>query len=165
MNMQWIRTLYDYHYWANQKVWDCVVPLSEAQSLKPFDYSIGTIRDQLVHMMSAEAIWFTRIAGESPSRMLDPADFPSLTSIQEQWSTIEQHVRHTIATLTDADLARPMAYQRTGGSPQSTPLVGILLHVVNHGTDHRAQVLQLINRVGGQSVEQDLIFYLRAQRL
>jgi uncharacterized damage-inducible protein DinB len=36
----------------------------------------------------------------------------------------------------------------------------ILAHVVNHGTDHRAQVLDLLHRLGAPNVEQDLIYYL-----
>jgi uncharacterized damage-inducible protein DinB len=35
------------------------------------------------------------------------------------------------------------------------------LHVINHGTDHRAQILAMLNQLGGETVEQDLIFYLR----
>jgi uncharacterized damage-inducible protein DinB len=37
----------------------------------------------------------------------------------------------------------------------------VLLHVVNHGTDHRAQILGMIDRMDGPTIEQDLIFFLR----
>jgi uncharacterized damage-inducible protein DinB len=35
----------------------------------------------------------------------------------------------------------------------------VLLHVVNHGTDHRAQTLRLLNDLGIKTVSQDYIFY------
>ena len=40
-----------------------------------------------------------------------------------------------------------------------------LIHVVNHSTDHRAQMLRLIGDYGGQTFEQDIIFYLRAEAI
>jgi len=37
----------------------------------------------------------------------------------------------------------------------------ILLHVASHATDHRAQILAMLNqRFGVQTMEQDLLFYL-----
>jgi uncharacterized damage-inducible protein DinB len=35
----------------------------------------------------------------------------------------------------------------------------VLLHVANHGTDHRAQLLRLLNDLGVRTVAQDDIFY------
>lgn len=36
----------------------------------------------------------------------------------------------------------------------------VLLHVVNHGTDHRAQILRLLNDLGVKTGPQDYIFYV-----
>lgn len=36
----------------------------------------------------------------------------------------------------------------------------VLLHVVNHGTDHRAQLLRLLNDLGLKTSSQDYIFYV-----
>jgi uncharacterized damage-inducible protein DinB len=36
----------------------------------------------------------------------------------------------------------------------------VLLHVANHGTDHRAQILRLLNELGIQTTSQDYIFYV-----
>jgi uncharacterized damage-inducible protein DinB len=35
----------------------------------------------------------------------------------------------------------------------------VLLHVVNHGTDHRAQLLRTLNDLGLDTTAQDYIFY------
>jgi uncharacterized damage-inducible protein DinB len=35
----------------------------------------------------------------------------------------------------------------------------VLLHVVNHGTDHRAQILRLLNDLGVKTISQDYIFF------
>jgi uncharacterized damage-inducible protein DinB len=36
----------------------------------------------------------------------------------------------------------------------------VLLHVVNHGTDHRAQILRQLNDLGVETKWQDYIFYV-----
>jgi len=35
----------------------------------------------------------------------------------------------------------------------------VLIHVVNHGTDHRAQILRLLHDLGVKTTSQDYIFY------
>ena len=36
----------------------------------------------------------------------------------------------------------------------------VLLHVANHGTDHRAQLLRVLNDLGVKTTSQDYIFYV-----
>ena len=40
----------------------------------------------------------------------------------------------------------------------------VLLHVVNHGTDHRAQLLRVLHDLGVQTTSQDYIFYVYGHR-
>jgi uncharacterized damage-inducible protein DinB len=35
-----------------------------------------------------------------------------------------------------------------------------LAHVVNHGTDHRGQILATLHGLGAPTVEQDMMFFL-----
>jgi uncharacterized damage-inducible protein DinB len=43
------------------------------------------------------------------------------------------------------------------------PAWQVLAHVVNHGTDHRAQILRLLDRYGAPTFDQDLILHLWAR--
>ncbi len=40
------------------------------------------------------------------------------------------------------------------------PAWQVILHVVNHGTDHRAQVLRVLHDIGAPTFNQDLIIHL-----
>jgi uncharacterized damage-inducible protein DinB len=46
------------------------------------------------------------------------------------------------------------------GEDKDLILWQVLLHVVNHGTDHRAQALRMLNDLGVKTVSQDYIFYV-----
>jgi uncharacterized damage-inducible protein DinB len=48
------------------------------------------------------------------------------------------------------------------GEDKDLILWQVLLHVVNHGTDHRAQLLRLLNDLGVETTYQDYIFYVYA---
>jgi uncharacterized damage-inducible protein DinB len=111
--------------------------------------------------MSAEWIWFSRLRGNSPTAMLSPADYPTRDAIRAKWDTIESEVRAYLASLSEADLLRPFDYALTNGTPDSQTVADILLHVANHGTDHRAQLLAQAHALGGQTIAQDYLFYLR----
>jgi uncharacterized damage-inducible protein DinB len=46
------------------------------------------------------------------------------------------------------------------GEDKDLILWQVLLHVVTHGTDHRAQLLRLLNDLGVKTEYQDYIFYV-----
>lgn len=163
MNVDNIHQLYDYNYWAHRRVWSCVIQLSDEQFKRPLDYSIGSIHAQVVHTMSAENVWFTRLRGASPESMYAADDFPTFDSIRQQWDNIEADVRSYLSTLDESMLASDLHYSTTSGKSHATSVWGILMHVANHGTDHRAQTLAMLHQVGGPTIDQDLIRYLREQ--
>ena len=53
-----------------------------------------------------------------------------------------------------------MAIAGRYSEPQRTGRREVLLHMVNHGTDHRAQILARLHELGAETVEQDLMLYL-----
>ncbi len=66
-------------------------------------------------------------------------------------------MRAYLAELRDAMLfERPFA----DGEDKDLILWQVLLHVVNHGTDHRAQLLRLLNDLEVPTTSQDYIFYV-----
>ena len=66
--------------------------------------------------------------------------------------------------LMDADLTRTISYKDTKGNPYETPLWQIVLHVVNHATLHRGQVMAMFRQLGVSPPPTDLIVYYREQR-
>lgn len=159
-----IKMTYDYSYWAYKLVWNTsIVPLTDEQFTRPHDYSMGSVHHQTVHCISAEWIWFSRMQGTSPSGMLNPDDYPTRAAVRAKWDEVEKMVRGHLNTLTEDALNQPFTYKLLNGTEDSQPLGVILLHVVNHGTDHRAQLLAQLHALGAPTIAQDLIFYLRSR--
>jgi uncharacterized damage-inducible protein DinB len=157
MNADAFRHFYDYHLAENRNLWEThVMPLSQEQFTQPVTYSVGSVRNQIVHLMSVDNSWFSALRGVGVPHALNPVHFHDRKIIRARWDTIEQSMREYLATLRDEMLfEKPFP----DGEDKDLILWQVLLHVGNHGTDHRAQLLRLLNDLGAKTVSQDYVFY------
>jgi uncharacterized damage-inducible protein DinB len=158
-----IQALFDYNYWANRRILHATHELStERYNVVIPGLSHGSIRKTLVHILAAENIWRLRcLEGVSPTTLLQESDFPTLHSLKMRWVEEEQAMRSGLARLTDEALAAILAYQTTDGRLMKDRLGQILIHVVNHGTQHRAEAAVALTAFGHSPGDVDLIIYLR----
>ncbi len=153
-----LRYLYGYHFAENRKIWDrCVNELTVDQFTQNVDYSHGSARNQLIHIMSVDDVWFSALRGVELPQPFTPAASDDCVSIRAQWDTVEQNMRAYLAALRDDMLfTKPFAE----GEDKDLILWQVLIHVVNHATDHRAQVLRQLHDLGVKTGPQDYIFYV-----
>lgn len=157
MNADAFRHFYDYHFAENRKIWnDYIVSLSQEQFTRKVGYSRGSVRNQIVHLMNVDEGWFSDLRGVETPLELEPADTDDRTLIRAFGDRVEQHLREYLAKLRDDML---FAHPFTEGEDKDLVLWQILLHVANHGTDHRAQILRLLNDLGVETAYQDYVFY------
>jgi len=157
MNADAFRYLYSYHFAENRKIWNShVTSLSQEQFTQPSTYSIGSVRNHIIHLMNVDTSWFSELSGVDVPDWLNPTDFEDRDAIRADWDAVEQMMRIYLANLRDTMLfEKPVAE----GEDKDLLTWQILLHVVNHGTDHRAQMLRLLNDMGVKTGPQDFIFY------
>jgi uncharacterized damage-inducible protein DinB len=158
MDANAFRQLYDYHFSENRRLWDdFIAPLPYEKFIRDASYSHGSVRNQVVHIMSVDEAWFSELQDvENPQPFPSP-DFDDRKDIRSHWDEVEQNMRWYLAKLKDdLLLEKPIAE----GEDKDLILWQILLHVVNHGTDHRAQTLRLLNDLGVKTAPQDFIFYV-----
>lgn len=161
MNLGAIQQFYDYNYWAHRRVWQCVQQLTEEKFLQPLDYSVGSIRNQLVHTMSYEWVYLTRMKDNTSPAMLIYDDFPTREAIYAHWQVVERDLREFINSLDETSLNEFVDYFSVGGQPYRNTRLQLLQHLANHSTDHRAQILAMLNLLGAETQPQDFIYYLR----
>lgn len=162
MTIKHIQRLYDYNDWAWQQVFPSLAQLDDVAYKEDRGFFWGSLHSVLVHSISAEYIWYQRIIGTSPRAMLDPADYADFNAVQDQWAEIDGKLRQFVATLADEDLVRQINYTDRSGQPFSTQLGDILLHVVNHATEHRSQMTPVLFALNVPTPPLDYIFFTRA---
>lgn len=154
MNADEFRKAYDYHFAANRKIWnECVMPLTQAQFIQRDTYSVGSVRNQVVHIMNIDDRWFSGLRGVDVPGFLNPVHWHNRDKIRAKWDEVEANMRAYLATITDELLGtKPFGDEMT--------LWQILWHVANHGTDHRAQLLRQLNALGVETFPQDYVYFL-----
>jgi uncharacterized damage-inducible protein DinB len=158
MNVEDLNRVFDYCYWANRKLFDTVCQLGADHYTQPLPGTKGSVRDTMVHMLSAEWDWLDRCGGPKRAAPLNPADYPTPKVLIDRWSQIESSMRDFLAGLKDSDLARPIEFT-IGGFQRSMPLGDLLYHAANHGTHHRGQVSLRLRQLGYDPANFDILFY------
>jgi len=147
-----MREVWDYSFWATGKI------LAAANGLSPEEFSAPapggrSLQEVLVHMLNAERGW--RIGFETETRVagLEMSDFPTTEPLAERWQVEEANMRAFLAALDDDGLYRPFIEGR--------PLWKFLLHVANHGTQHRSEAALLLTDLGRSPGDLDFLdFFL-----
>ena len=162
MTSQDLKTLLDYHYWARDRVLAALEPLTSEQYTRDLGSSFRSVRDTVVHVYSADWIWYQRWRGESPSERIKGDAFPDLPGLRDAWQTLEGQVRAHVASLDAEAIERVMEYRLLNGLPGASPFWQMLQHVVNHGTYHRGQVTTMLRQLGvAPPKDLDLIAFYR----
>ena len=159
MNADAFRHFYNYHFAENRKVWNGVSSLSFEQFTQPVDYSRGSVREQLVHLLDAEDVWFSELRGaQSLEPLPETVTADDRDAIRVHWDKVEENIRAYLAELQD-----DMLFTKPIKEPEEDQVLfawQVLLHVANHATDHRAQLLRVLHDLGVDTKYQDYIFYV-----
>jgi uncharacterized damage-inducible protein DinB len=164
MTVKDLETLYDYGYWANAALLKVIARLAPEQFAQTVAGSHGSIRNTLVHVLSAEWGWLSRCGGPDRGPALKPDDYPTVESLVRTWSTVEGHVRGFLSTLEDEDLARNTEFLNPRGEKRSMGVGELLQHAAIHGVHHRGQLALLLRSLGHVPGNVDMLVYHAEKR-
>jgi uncharacterized damage-inducible protein DinB len=165
MDKKDLLTLFDYSYWASARLWKALLLVTPEQFTAKNTSSYGSLRGTLVHILFAERIWRRRIQGEPmPTGFPSEADFPTPQSLVVAWQADEKLERAFLAGLSEAFLQSTLEYKNTKGVSFQNLVWNILAHVVNHGTQHRAEAAAMLTDFGLSPGDVDMILYFREQK-
>jgi len=160
MNKQDITLLYKYNQWANAKILNAASEAALEQFLASASFPHGGLRGTLVHTLFAEWIWRHRWEGTSPVVRLKPDDFPTFESLRLRWTDEEKLLMSFVDNLTDERLNSHFFYTATDGAPFERILWQTMVHVVNHGTQHRSEAAALLTDFGHSPGDIDFVYFL-----
>jgi uncharacterized damage-inducible protein DinB len=162
VNLQDLRTLLDYHYWARDRLLAALDPLPPDQFNRDLGNSFKSIRETVVHTYAAEWAWHSRWQGQSPTALMTSDAFPDVPAIRSAWVDHEKKVRAFVEGLGKEGVTRVIDYTLLSGQPGSSPFWQMLQHMVNHASYHRGQVTTMLRQLGAQPAKSmDMIAFYR----
>ena len=151
-----------YLAWATGLILDAAKQLPPAEYEKDRGSSHGGIKGTLEHIFRADNVWFSRVAGEPFGNIADVPVPGSLAELDQEWRTLLARFQKWYEQLDRDQYAIEIRYANSQGQPFSTPLWQVLLHLVNHSSYHRGQVITMMRQAGSKPPMTDLILFYRS---
>jgi uncharacterized damage-inducible protein DinB len=137
-----------YNLWADERLFQTVLSLSETQQKQLVPGSFPSLHLTLLHLFDAASVWWQRIK-KYESVSWPGKDFKGTTA-----GLIKEIINHDnlwflwLQDAKEAALNEVLHYETSKKEKFSQPVFEILLHLFNHGTYHRGQIvttLRLMN--------------------
>jgi uncharacterized damage-inducible protein DinB len=148
MHIEDIHALFEYDRWATRRVLGVLDGLDQAVWARTHVADERGLGGILVHHLGASQRWRHGLqdTGEGPAP--ERAPLPSIDELRERWEMEWAAVDAWVPTLTDRFI---------GLVHEGVPVWQMLVHVVNHGTQHRAEAAAILTAEGRSPGELDLI--------
>ena len=151
MLKEYFLKLFRYNEWANQQVLDAV---SQANAQpRPMLNLLG-------HIASTQEIWLARILNTDTQHQANWPEY-DLETIKQKLPESSEEWAEFIETMNDEHLKEEHQYSNSKGKLFKTTLEDVVLHVINHATHHRAQLVKMLRDQGEEPPVTDYIFYSR----
>jgi len=86
MAMELIRGLYDYHRWANRRLFEVATNLGDSVTRDMGKaLECPTVKGMFAHIYGADSMWLQRWKGGAPARLPGDADFATLVDLRAKW--------------------------------------------------------------------------------
>ncbi len=149
-----LKKLAAYNVWANQQLINVMIGLTEDEQLAEFPSSFKSLHKTLLHMWDAESIWWQRLKFqeklEIPSVVFE-GDFKEMAAQAMKQSRLYEE---WVNKASDLAINHVFGYQNSKKEQFKQPVYQVLIHVFNHGTYHRGQLVNLLRQLGIEKIPQ-----------
>jgi uncharacterized damage-inducible protein DinB len=141
-----------YNIWANQLLLDVINQLPEEKQTQEVPSSFNSLLKTILHMWDAESIWWQRMKlserVERPSESFTGGMKEATASMLQQ----NRQWHEWVAAAQEHMLQHTFQYQTTKRELFKQPVFQMLLHVFNHGTYHRGQLVNMLRQLGVEKI-------------
>jgi uncharacterized damage-inducible protein DinB len=133
-----------HNLWANLRLLNACAALNEQQLAATTAGTYGPIYNTLRHIVAAEQGYLRRLTGRQPEPPLGPEDNPDVAALRTYARHFGEGLIAAAASTAPADVV-PLEWD---DQQWPVPASLILTQVINHATEHRAQVMTILTQQG-----------------
>jgi uncharacterized damage-inducible protein DinB len=151
-----------YNAWANQKLIELILSLPENQQQKEVPSSFNSLYKTILHMWDAESAWWQRM--KLHERIIIPSENFNGTMRDVANGLLQQNRQweEWLNNASDLSISHVFQYQNSKKEQFKQPVYQMILHVFNHGSYHRGQVVTILRQLGVEKLPQtDFIVWSR----
>jgi uncharacterized damage-inducible protein DinB len=163
-DLTYFRMLARYNRFANQRLYDACVKLTDAEYRKPRASFFGSIHATLNHILVADRLWMGRFTGHPAAiKALNQILYDDFVGLRVARDAEDAQIIRYCDALDLPTLNTTLRYRKLAEPHDSmaTPLRATLGHFFNHQTHHRGQVHGLLSQTAIAPPVLDLLAYMR----
>ncbi|HEV8573775.1 MAG TPA: DinB family protein [Dehalococcoidia bacterium] len=157
----WIRKLYAYNEWANARILAAASGLTDAQ-LREDQPGMGSIGDTLRHIARAQHGWWCFWTDTERLPLPELPAVQVVDAIDGWFRSSHDELRAVADSLDESGLERTYEDTDDDGRPVTFRLWEMMVHVVNHGTQHRSEAAAALTVFGHSPGDLDFCDFVGA---
>lgn len=141
-----------YNQWANHLLLATVSSLPPVQQEQEIKSSFSSVYKTVLHLLDAESIWWQRM------KLQERIEVPSHTfngTLAELVNRLEEQDRQWqawVSTANENAIQHEFIYYNTRKERFKQPVYQMLLHLFNHNTYHRGQLVTMLRQLGVEKI-------------
>lgn len=155
-----------YNYWANERLTTLLEAHPDVIDIE-IPSSFPTIRRTVNHMWDAETIWLKRLQGVSLDYWPSERYGGDGMAFLDLWLSVSGAFITLIRENGQSFIESEIQYKTTAGKPYRNYAWEIIMHILNHGTYHRGQLVTMLRQLGVDHdlPATDMIYYFREKQI
>jgi len=151
-----------FNLWANERLLKLVLTLDENMQQQVVSSSFPGLYASFLHIWDTESAWWQRIKLQEHIVVPSKSFTPSMQEIANGLLNQSRQWKDWVSAANEAQLEHVFAYHNSKKEYFKNSVWKTLLHVFNHGTYHRGQIVTILHQVGVTKIpETDFIVFTR----
>ena len=151
-----------YNLWSNQRLAEVANNLSDDALNKEINSSFPSIYKTVLHLWDVEDIWWQRLKLSEQQVWQSDTFNGSVMELTNNLLAQSKQWKEWVDVATEAALQHEFIYRNSKKDQFKQPVYEMLLHLFNHQTFHRGQLITMLRQTGeGTIPNTDLISFLR----
>ncbi|MCC6762087.1 MAG: DUF664 domain-containing protein [Chitinophagaceae bacterium] len=142
-----------HNVWANHKLLFHIQQMEEHKWYQQVPSSFDSLYKTILHMWDAESGWWQRMRLHEhlviPSASFDPSLKDACNGLMQQSLQWEPFIQQS---LNEDAINSSLMYKNSRGEEFAQPVREVLLHVFNHSTFHRGQLVTMMRQLGETNI-------------
>ena len=153
-----------YNVWANNRIMETANQLSEQQVNKEMVSSFASVYKTVLHLMKVEDVWWQRLQLNAHTNIADKIFDGDFNELSAKLLQLSQQWYNWVEQANETEISNVFAYQNSMLQNFKQPVYEMLLHLFNHQTLHRGQLITMFRQLGVDKISPtDFIVFTRKE--
>ena len=144
-----LRHMVRFHIHSNERILETTARLTDDEYRRQVSLDYGSAHETLLHMLAVDWGWREYLIGnDDDDAWPEGWPFPDLATIASYWRGEHARLLDYADSTPDAELAEALSWESEEEGRYTAPRWSIVLHIVNHGTQHRGELARYLTEAG-----------------